>query len=647
MTTLRKRPDASLLIALFLLLLLAAVATLQYRWATRISEAEEQRLAASLSTGAQRLSDDFDRELTRAFVTFLPVVHHPRGDLVGHLARRLLWWQDASPYPQILEEVLIWQPGSVDAQGGPQMLRLRPGDSSAAPIPWPRELEPLRQRLTTRGRRPPPGSDGPLLGRLPGLLLRGGPLGSRSSEVPWVVLRLDEDYLIGDLLPELVQRHLLPSVDGEVNVTVRRGDGQPVFQWGAELAVGSADLERGLFDLRPFPELVTPETGSRDPGSGSEAEDAAAEAIGEEAPREEEVHGDDPGDERGGSDLERDGIRRDRRHGHGSFDHDRSHWSRRFQAFAARLGGGPPAWTLQVAHPAGSLEQAVTATRRRHLAVSLGVLLLLAGSVLLIVLAARRAQRLARQQMELVAGVTHELYTPLAAIRSAGQNLADGVVAEPEQVRRYGSLVETEGRRLSTMVSRMLELAGLGSGQRTLVKVPVAVPGLVRATLDERRQLLEARGIAVDVDVASDLPAVVGDPDALRRALGNLVENAAKHGQKGSAERPENGDGWLGIRAQVRRGRRGDQVALTVEDRGQGLAAEDLPHLFEAFYRGRGVSSQVHGSGLGLALVHRIVEAHGGRITAGSGPGGKGARFTMLLPSEAVPADASPVEEGA
>ncbi|MDY7094708.1 MAG: HAMP domain-containing sensor histidine kinase [Acidobacteriota bacterium] len=640
MSTLRKRPDASLLIALFLMLLLVAVATLQYRWATRISEAEEQRLAASLSTGAQRLADDFDRELTRAFVTFLPVVHHPRGDLEGHLARRLQWWQDASPYPQLIEEVLIWQPASVDALGGPQLVRLRPGDASAEPIPWPRELEPLRQWLTSRSRRPPPGSEGPLLGRLPGLLLRGGLLGARSSEVPWVVLRLDQDYLSEQLLPELVQRHLLLGADGEVNVTVRRGDGEAVFQWGAGVPVSSADLERGLFDLRPFPELVTPETASREEETQEgETDEGGAQ---EDASQQEDLRAQESGAKRSRRASDRDAVRRDRRHDHGSLDHDRSRWSRRFQSLAARLGGGPPAWTLQVAHPAGSLERAVAVTRRRHLAVSLGVLFLLAGSVLLIVLAARRAQRLARQQMELVAGVTHELYTPLAAIRSAGQNLADGVVSEPQQVRRYGSLVETEGRRLSTMVSRMLELAGLGSGQRSLAMEPVSVPELVRKALDERRQLLEASGIEAEVRLAEGLPPVLGDPDALQRALGNLVENAAKHGQGGAPGRMGDGGGWLGIRGEERRGRRGTQVALTVEDRGAGLAAEDLPHLFEAFYRGRGVSSQVHGSGLGLALVQRIAEAHGGRVVSGAGHGGRGAAFTLLLPAAPSPVESSP-----
>ena len=122
------------------------------------------------------------------------------------------------------------------------------------------------------------------------------------------------------------------------------------------------------------------------------------------------------------------------------------------------------AWEVRARHRSGSLETIVARSRRRNLAISLGVLGLLAASLVLALAAAQRQQRLARQQMEFVAAVSHELRTPLAVICSAGENLADGVIADSVQVKRYGALIQTEGRRLGDMVERVMEFAGISSG---------------------------------------------------------------------------------------------------------------------------------------------------------------------------------------
>jgi signal transduction histidine kinase len=236
----------------------------------------------------------------------------------------------------------------------------------------------------------------------------------------------------------------------------------------------------------------------------------------------------------------------------------------------------------------------------------------------------QRAQRLARQQIEFVAGVTHELNTPLTAIRSAGQNLAAGVVAEPGQVKRYGDLIESEGRRLSDMVGQALELAGIQSGRRIYHPRPVEVEEIVDGALQDCRWTLQEKRIEVERDVARDLPPVLADAAAVRRAVQNLIENAVKYGGRA---------GWLSVGA--RRAPSG-QVEITVADRGPGIRREDLPHLFEPFFRGRDAATGgVPGSGLGLSLVRHIAEVHGGRITVASDEG-KGSAFTLHLPA-AVP----------
>ena len=138
-------------------------------------------------------------------------------------------------------------------------------------------------------------------------------------------------------------------------------------------------------------------------------------------------------------------------------------------------GDGPPTtrtgfspfegrWRVAATHRAGSLEAAVAAVRKRNLMLSSSILLLLTTAIGLIVVSARRAQTLARQQMEFVAAVSHELRTPVSVIGTAASNLADGVVADPARVRKYGETIQGESRRLAETVERVLQLAGIAAG---------------------------------------------------------------------------------------------------------------------------------------------------------------------------------------
>jgi signal transduction histidine kinase len=296
---------------------------------------------------------------------------------------------------------------------------------------------------------------------------------------------------------------------------------------------------------------------------------------------------------------------------------------------AMRTAGGH--WRLLVQHSAGSLEAAVTAARRRNLWLSFGILAVLAASVGLIVVNARRSERLAAQQMDFVAAVSHELRTPLAVIRSAAQNLSAGVVQEAGQARRYGELIETEGRRLTEMVEQVLEYAGLDAHRRPPLTHLVDAGALVSETVSSCSALFEAEGFDVRVAVAPNLPAVAADEGALRRALTNLLMNALKHAASGRTV-------TVDVRPAASAPASGVEIAVT--DKGPGIPADDLDHIFEPFYRGRrATEQQVHGNGLGLSLVKRIAEAHGGRVTVQSAPGA-GATFTLHLP--AAPAQASP-----
>jgi signal transduction histidine kinase len=277
-------------------------------------------------------------------------------------------------------------------------------------------------------------------------------------------------------------------------------------------------------------------------------------------------------------------------------------------------------WRLVVKHPSGSLEAAVNTARRRNILVSTSVMAMLGVSVGFLIVTTRRAQELARQQMEFVAAVSHELRTPLAVIRSAADNLAEGVVQDHPQVKKYGDLVRVEGRRLSEMVEQILELAGIQSGQRSFALRPVPILPLVHDVVRASSTLIEDAGIDVEVDIPETLPPVLGEEAAVRRVLQNLVGNAVKYGASGR---------WIGITGR----HNGREVTISVADRGIGIPAAEQSRIFDAFYRAPNVvDQQIQGAGLGLSLVQRIVEAHGGRISVRSTEG-SGSEFTVHLPA--------------
>jgi signal transduction histidine kinase len=566
-----------LAIAAALLVLLSALATLQYRWIGQVSELEQQRMEASLRAAADRFADDFDREVARALAYFHGDPSLPPDEGLAGMARQLERWREEAPFPELVRDV---HHASLDGSGAWSLRLLRRAAGGFEPTPWPADLEPLRLRLEERTIWR--GSGLPVAPDLPGLVI---PFPRVRSDGGFLIVRFDREAVEKHLLPAFAHRHF-EGLDSDV--AVLDGDAPPrlIYSSNPDLpkeAFRSADVRRPLLTLRPF-----------------------------------------------------EGLRR-----------LRVHRSPRFERHLLPFRHSPPAgthvaepasaksWWLVARHRDGSLQAAVARVRRHNLMVSAGILALLAATIGLLVAATQRLQRLARQQIEFVAGVTHELNTPLAAIRSAGQNLADGVVEEPGQVRRYGTLIEREGRRLSAMVGEVLELAGIQSGRRSYRPLPIAVSELVDSVLADCRELLEAAGVRVEVDVPAGLPAVLADPEALRRALRNLVENAVKHGGSGK---------WVGLRAWPE----ARQVAVTVEDRGPGIAREDLPRIFEPFFRGRTAAERsIPGSGLGLGIVRHVAEAHGGRVTVGSGPGGQGTAFTLLLPAAAAPAGAAAPAEAA
>jgi signal transduction histidine kinase len=210
-------------------------------------------------------------------------------------------------------------------------------------------------------------------------------------------------------------------------------------------------------------------------------------------------------------------------------------------------------------------------------------------------------------------------------LSSAGENLADGIVKDPAAVREYGTLVRDEARRLSGMIEQTLRFAGIQGGRAHYNRQPVDVLQVIDAALRNNDALIRAAGCTVECDLPDALPLVEADPAALTHCIGNLLSNATRYGAAGQ---------WIGVRAALTpaSGELPAQIAIEVADRGEGIDARDLPHLFEPFYRGRqSRERQIQGTGLGLALVKRIMEDLGGTVRVKSTPH-KGSRFSLSLP---------------
>jgi two-component system sensor histidine kinase SenX3 len=201
------------------------------------------------------------------------------------------------------------------------------------------------------------------------------------------------------------------------------------------------------------------------------------------------------------------------------------------------------------------------------------------------------------------------------------------VISNPAQVQRYGSLIKEESEKLTDIVDRVLLFSNAKAGRVISSREVVGVGSLIDAALAACVKVVKESGCTVETVVGPDLPPVFGDATALKHALLNLITNAAKYGADGR---------WIGIFAEASMDKKTTSVEIRVADHGPGIPPGEADHIFDPFYRGKmAVEDQVHGTGLGLSLVQRIVKAHGGTIAVKSQPG-KGAEFVMRIPAAPV-----------
>lgn len=634
--------------------LVAVLAAFQYRWLGQISEAEREQLRRSFTQRAREFADAFDLEIGRAYATLqLSQAEVAARDWTS-FATAVDTWQSTATFPQMVRGIYLAEPMGED-------VGLRQYDHAARefarqPTDWPNDLEPVRRQLVASAEpvRPTLGDVdtlqvapvrdsaarlvtialGSVNSEVPALIvpLTPGPMervrasstaGSSDGVVAaqtgaaperstfvWlerrgshVIVVLDAAHMREAVLPTLAATHFPEPGDDTYRFEIRSIDGSRVYSGGlaehATISPDDADVTVSLLTLRP--DLVrglVVERSRTTPVAGLPLTEPQSEPGAPALPVEGRMSVVIMTEAQGGR-------------------------AQPARGSTSRIRVARPAWSLVLQHGAGSLDAAVSQARRRNLTLSFGILAILSLGMALVVINARRSEQLAARQMEFVATVSHELRTPLTVIRSAAQNLSAGVVADAAHTRRYGELIDGEGRRLSDMVEQVLDYAGL-TGNRALRLTQLTDAGaLVNDAVTSCRPVVEQAGCATEVSVEDGL-FVMADQDALRRAVQNLVTNAAKHAADGR---------WVGVTAQAGPDEASPEVIITVTDRGRGIPAAELPHVFDAFYRGRyAVDQQVRGNGLGLNLVKRIIEAHGGRVTVQSEPM-SGAVFTIRLPA--------------
>jgi signal transduction histidine kinase len=244
--------------------------------------------------------------------------------------------------------------------------------------------------------------------------------------------------------------------------------------------------------------------------------------------------------------------------------------------------------------------------------------MLLAG-LYLVYANVRRELYLSRLKSDFVANVSHELKTPLALVRLFAETLELGRVPSKDKARQYYRVINKESQRLTQLINNILDFSRIEAGRKEYRFRPTDVGAVVQEVLEAYRFPIEQQGFDLEVHVAEDLPEIVVDPEALSQALLNLANNAIKYSGQGR---------YLGL--DVRR--REDHVVISVTDHGVGIPRAEQKKIFEKFYRVE--NSLIHttkGSGLGLALVQHIMDAHGGSIELESEPG-KGSTFRLVLP---------------
>src|SRR5580704_8342283 len=559
-----KRAAIELAAILGMVAVVCTLAVLQYRWTGEISRSEQQRLKANVTTSVRGFDQEFSYDFERLCEAFEIGPEVPQANLESRIVRQQSDWERVASRPALLAGIDIWKL----EEGHAGFKSFEDSGKRFVEASWPERLSSLRPYLERQAE-----------------LLNARVIGDRQAiYYPWTFLgsapvlirpifHLEnaqdmyvqlQGFLILEFNKEFLEKQYVPEL-------VVRHFGEPrVTSFGVAVRTMNA----------PYRTIYASSATSPASSSAPDAAVNLVESVAEEA----------------------------RRRGHAPL-----------QATAEN-----DQWQLVVQDPAGSVDVGVAQWRRRNLAISFGLLAVLAGTMVLLFSVARRAERLANLQMEFVAGVSHELCTPLAVINSAAENIVDGVVEGAVQVQEYGTIIREQGRRLERLVDEVLLFAAGRVGRLGYDLRPTEVVPILEQSLSASEAMLRDEGFTFHKEISPQLPFVVADPEALGKCVENLISNAMKYSGENR---------WVALRAGCVLNQGSPEVQISIEDKGIGISPADLPHVFEPFYRAESVrDGQIRGVGLGLYLVKRMMEAMGGGVSVSSKLS-KGSVFTLHFPA--------------
>jgi signal transduction histidine kinase len=615
--------------------LLATIAVLQYRWIRQIHDDMEDRARTSMETAMTQWSREFYRGLYSLCGGLIadPDAASKEG-WADYLHRYSTWRHEeyhydpanaARPGTSMVSKVYIWETA---AGAAPGLFLLDSANSGIELVAVPSQLEPLLNRLREN-------SQSYEAAMRAWESRHTSSTGSATDRLSAQTAQLDPHYTgwqFDQGIPALV--HPLVHHDRRIaSVNAPRPPEQEPVDWMVVV------LDLSTIQKNTFPVLVHRDFGSRhgldykvaviapgkptqviyssDPGFPAQSDEAYDASMNVFGPLSRVVDIRVESALNSGESFGRDDT--SRLSGPG------------WQWFPViQYGSGTAPWKLVVQRRSGPIDATVNRVWRTNLLTGMAVLLLLTASVGLIVVAARRAQQLAQIEMNFVTGVSHELRTPLSVVLSAAENIADGVVDKPSDIREHGRIIIGQGRLLSDLVDRILSFSAGSAGIASEPPQPVDVSEVVDRVSQNLAEPIRSAGIYLELNIQPSLPCVLADPVVLSQCLQNLVVNAIKY--RGHSK-------WISISADLSTNQSHSEIHIGVQDRGIGIRESELNSIFEPFYRSpEVVARQIQGTGLGLSVVRRSVLEMGGRLRVAS-MFGSGSTFTICLPVAPSKAD--------